>query len=102
MRSAFGRARKLICSAFTNTLLKRAAPLQPAPISLGSKPPAWRSQHSPSAAPGGPGLRTIGFERRATIAFQVMQDEVVILRIFYGGEDYERALRRSGGGAGSP
>jgi toxin ParE1/3/4 len=49
-----------------------------------------------------PGLRTIGFERRATIAFQVMQDEVVILRIFYGGQDYERALRRSGGGAGSP
>ncbi len=45
------------------------------------------------------GLRTIGFERRATIAFQVMQDEVVIIRIFYGGRDYERAFRRTGGGA---
>jgi hypothetical protein len=29
-----------------------------------------------------------------------MQDEVVILRIFYGGQDYERALRRTSGGAG--
>jgi toxin ParE1/3/4 len=45
-----------------------------------------------------PGLRTIGFERRATIAFQVMQDEVVIVRVFYGGQNYERALRRTGGG----
>ena len=39
------------------------------------------------------GLRTIGFERRATIAFRVMDDEVVIIRIFYGGRDFERALR---------
>ena len=40
-----------------------------------------------------PGLRTMGFERRATIAFQVTSKEVVIVRIFYGGQDYERALR---------
>ena len=40
------------------------------------------------------GLRTIGFERRATIVFQVRKSEVVIVRIFYGGQDYERALRR--------
>jgi toxin ParE1/3/4 len=46
-----------------------------------------------------PGLRTIGFERRATIAFQVIQDEVVIARIFYGGQNYERALRRTAGDA---
>jgi toxin ParE1/3/4 len=39
------------------------------------------------------GLRTIGFERRATIVFQVTRAEVVIVRIFYGGQDYERALR---------
>ncbi len=38
------------------------------------------------------GLRTIGFERRATIVFQVARGEVVIVRIFYGGQDYERAL----------
>ena len=41
-----------------------------------------------------PGLRTIGFERRATIAFQVSPGEVVIVRIFYGGQDYERAFER--------
>jgi toxin ParE1/3/4 len=40
-----------------------------------------------------PGLRTMGFERRATIVFQVMKAEVVIVRISYGGQDYERALR---------
>ena len=42
-----------------------------------------------------PGLRTIGFERRATITFQVLENEVVILRIFYGGRDWERAFRQS-------
>ena len=41
-----------------------------------------------------PGLRTMGFERRATIVFQVKRAEVIIVRIFYGGQDYERALRR--------
>jgi toxin ParE1/3/4 len=39
------------------------------------------------------GLRTMGFERRATIVFQVREAEVVIVRIFYGGQDYERILR---------
>jgi len=39
------------------------------------------------------GLRTIGFERRATIVFQVKRAEVVIVRIFHGGQDFERALR---------
>jgi toxin ParE1/3/4 len=40
------------------------------------------------------GLRTMGFERRGTIVFQVRKSEVVIIRIFHGGQDYERALRR--------
>ena len=40
-----------------------------------------------------PGLRVIGFERRATIVFQVKKTEVDIVRIFYGGQDYDRALR---------
>ena len=39
------------------------------------------------------GLRTMGFERRATIVFEVKRSEVVIIRVFYGGQDYERALR---------
>ena len=39
------------------------------------------------------GLRTMGFERRATIVFLVKRSEVVVVRILYGGQDYERALR---------
>lgn len=39
-----------------------------------------------------PGLRIIGFERRATIAFMVEADRVVILRLFYGGRDWETIL----------
>lgn len=35
-------------------------------------------------------LRIIGFERRATIAFQVKGRKVIIIRIFYGGQDFER------------
>jgi toxin ParE1/3/4 len=38
------------------------------------------------------GLRTIGFERRATIIFLVRRAEVVIVRIFYGGQDFEMKL----------
>jgi toxin ParE1/3/4 len=41
-----------------------------------------------------PGLRTIGFEHRATIVFRVMRAEVVIVRVLYGGQDLDRALRR--------
>lgn len=39
-----------------------------------------------------PGLRVMGFERRAVIVFWISDDEVVVARIFYGGRDYERAL----------
>jgi toxin ParE1/3/4 len=42
-----------------------------------------------------PGLRTIGFERRATIAFRVLDHHVEILRIFHGGRDYENILSNS-------
>ncbi len=39
-----------------------------------------------------PGLRAIGYKRRATITFTVKDDEqtVVILGIYYGGQDFER------------
>lgn len=40
-----------------------------------------------------PGLRIVGFERRATIAFHVGDDTVTIVGVFPGGRDYERALR---------
>ncbi len=39
------------------------------------------------------GLRTIGFERRATIVFQLLKAEVVVVRILFGGRDFARALR---------
>ncbi len=35
------------------------------------------------------GLRTIGFERRVTIAFIVTADAVLIEGVFYGGQDFE-------------
>jgi toxin ParE1/3/4 len=39
-----------------------------------------------------PGMRTIGFERRVTIAFTVTADTVTFLRILYGGRDLEAAF----------
>ena len=40
-----------------------------------------------------PGLRTVGFERRVTIAFAITSERVVILQILYGGQDAEARLR---------
>ena len=40
-----------------------------------------------------PGLRTVGFERRATIAFMVTTDAVFIEGVFYGGQDFEANFR---------
>lgn len=39
-----------------------------------------------------PGLRIVGFERRVTIAFAVDEDRVTILRLFYGGQNWEDKL----------
>ncbi len=39
-----------------------------------------------------PGLRIIGFERRATIAFTATAERVEILRVFYGGVNWEERL----------
>jgi len=41
-----------------------------------------------------PGLRTIGFERRATIVYRVLKARVEIVTIAYGGRDFEGALRK--------
>jgi toxin ParE1/3/4 len=40
-----------------------------------------------------PGLRTIGFERRVTIAFRVLEGVVEIVTIAYAGRDFENGLR---------
>jgi toxin ParE1/3/4 len=39
-----------------------------------------------------PGLRTFGFRRRVTIAFEVTAGTVTILGIFYGGQDLAAAF----------
>jgi toxin ParE1/3/4 len=39
------------------------------------------------------GLRTIGFERRVTIAFRVVRTRVEIVTIAYGGRDFESDLK---------
>ena len=36
-----------------------------------------------------PGLRTMGWRRRVTIAFMVEERAVVLIGIFYGGRDFE-------------
>jgi toxin ParE1/3/4 len=36
-----------------------------------------------------PGLRIVGFERRVTVAFVAGEERVTILRLFYGGQDWE-------------
>jgi toxin ParE1/3/4 len=38
------------------------------------------------------GLRTLGFERRATIAFTVIGEDVIILRILYAGRSLDLAF----------
>jgi toxin ParE1/3/4 len=40
-----------------------------------------------------PGLRTVPFERRAVIAYLVIEDVVEITNVFYGGRDYEALYR---------
>jgi toxin ParE1/3/4 len=40
-----------------------------------------------------PGLRVINYKKRAVIAFDVVVDQVSIIGVFYGGQDYERLLQ---------
>lgn len=40
-----------------------------------------------------PGLRTLGFERRVTIAFIVEPGAILIEGVFYGGQDFEAVWR---------
>jgi toxin ParE1/3/4 len=45
-----------------------------------------------------PGLRTIAFERRVTIADRVLKTRVEIVTIAYGGRDFESDLREERSG----
>lgn len=40
-----------------------------------------------------PGLRTIGYRRRVTVAFHIKDTNMVIDRLLYGGRDLEDLLR---------
>ncbi len=40
-----------------------------------------------------PGLRIANYKKRAVIAFDVDAEQVSILGIFYGGQDYESILQ---------
>jgi toxin ParE1/3/4 len=40
-----------------------------------------------------PGLRTLAWRRRVTIAFMVEERDVVVIGIFYGGRDFESLLK---------
>lgn len=40
-----------------------------------------------------PGLRTLGFRRRVTIAFTIADHTIVIHGIYYGGRDYESLIQ---------
>jgi toxin ParE1/3/4 len=46
-----------------------------------------------------PGLLTIGFERRVTIAFVVTSDAVLIEGNFYGGQDWESTFEEGDEGS---
>jgi toxin ParE1/3/4 len=37
----------------------------------------------------GPGIRIVGFERRVSIVFEVKENEVIILGIYYGGREFD-------------
>lgn len=39
-----------------------------------------------------PGLRTVGYRRRVTLAFEVTNDLVSIFGVYYGGQDFEADL----------
>lgn len=39
-----------------------------------------------------PGLRTTHYKKRAVIAFDVDAEQVSIIGVYYGGQDYERVL----------
>lgn len=39
-----------------------------------------------------PGLRVFGFRRRVSIAFEVTDEVVTVLGVFYGGQNFEAAF----------
>ena len=40
-----------------------------------------------------PGLRITNYKKRAVIAFEVFDERVAIIGVFYGGQDYEHMIQ---------
>lgn len=40
-----------------------------------------------------PGLRIIGYERRIMIAYRVEKTRIIVVRVFYGGQNWQKVLR---------
>ena len=47
-----------------------------------------------------PGLRITSYRKRVVIAFEVDADQVAILGVFYGGQDYETSFQEENYGEG--
>lgn len=46
-----------------------------------------------------PGLRVIGYERRIMIAYRVEKTRIIVVRVFYGGQNWQKILQ---GGSTAP
>lgn len=68
-------------SRFTDGIIDHIATLQEFP------------KRGPSRDDLRPGLRTLAWRRRVTIAFVVEEVDVVVVGIFYGGRDFETLLK---------
>jgi toxin ParE1/3/4 len=44
----------------------------------------------------GPGLRIVTYVRRVVIAYRIRDDGIEVVRVFYGGRNYEALLRDTG------
>lgn len=42
-----------------------------------------------------PGLRVIGYERRIMIAYRVEKTRIIVVRVFYGGQNWQKILQGS-------
>ena len=78
-----GRADARVAEAFVDKLLDHCRKLQDIP-ELGTRRDDLR-----------PGLRTLGYRRRATILFRVDHSRrvVVVLGIYYGGREFETSFQ---------
>jgi len=66
---------------FTEAIRQRCA-------KLGDMPFAGRQRDDITS-----GLRVAAFRRRVVIAYRVSSSEIQVLRIFYGGRDYEAIMK---------